>query len=125
MTADEEPSLEGWAPEPSEALPLARIVDLAFDYRGNTTVVRTDGAELEGYVFNRNADVPEPFIQMLDAGGGGPITVRYSEIRTIRFAGKDTAAGNSYAAWLRRKAEERAGTPATSPTLDAHASTPR
>jgi hypothetical protein len=107
MSDAEALSLEGWCPEPSEALPLARIVDLAFDYRGNTTVVRTDGVELEGYLFNRNAEVPEPFIQMFDAGGGGPITVRYSEIRTIRFSGKDTAAGNSYAAWLRRKATDR------------------
>jgi hypothetical protein len=117
MSAAEEPSLEGWAPEPSEALPLARIVDLAFDYRGNTTVVRTDGVELEGYVFNRNAEVPEPFIQMFDAGGGGLITLQYSEIRTIRFTGKDTAAGNSYAAWLRRKAAERG---AEAPADDDH-----
>ncbi len=125
VTVDEEQSLEGWAPEPSEALPLARIVDLAFDYRGNTTVVKTDGAELEGYIFNRNADAPEPFIQVFDTGGVGPITIRYAEIRTIRFTGKDTAAGNSYAAWLRRKAEERAAPTADPLAHDDHTSTRR
>ena len=50
-----EKTLEGWAPEPDAELPLARIVELAFDYRGNTTVVRRDGTELYGYVFNRDA----------------------------------------------------------------------
>ena len=48
-----EKTLEGWAPEPDAEFPLARIVDLAFDYRGNTVVVRRDGTELYGYVFNR------------------------------------------------------------------------
>jgi len=100
-------SLEGWVPEISEALPLARVIDLAFDYRGNTTVVLADGTDIHGYVFNRDADAAEPFIQMFDAAGAGPSTIRYAEIRTIRFTGKDTAAGNSYAAWLRRRSEEQ------------------
>jgi hypothetical protein len=105
---DDEPSLEGWAPEPGPALALGRIVDLAFDYRGNTTVVKTDGSELEGYVFNRTAEVAEPFLQMFDGAGEGPIRIPYREIRTIRFTGKDTAAGTSYTAWLRRREQERA-----------------
>lgn len=104
-----EPSLEGWAPEPSEALPLARIVDLAFDYRGNTTVVRRDGTEIEGYVFNRNADVAEPYLELFDTEGRGPIRIPYAEVRTIRFTGRDTAAGRSYAAWLARREVERGG----------------
>jgi hypothetical protein len=103
----EEPTLEGWSPEPGPALPLARIIDLAFDYRGNVTVVRANGGEVEGYLFNRNAEAPAPFVQVIDVHGGGPLRIPYAEIRTIRFTGKDTAAGNSYAAWLRRRAEER------------------
>jgi hypothetical protein len=103
VSSMEEPSLEGWDPEPSDALPLARIVDRAFDYRGNTTIVKTDGTQLEGYLFNRNEDVPEPFVQIFDVNSDGPVRIRYSEIRTIRFTGRDPAAGSSYAAWLRRK----------------------
>ena len=90
-----EKTLEGWAPEPDAELPLARIVELAFDYRGNTTVVRRDGTELYGYVFNR------------DAEGGGPYRIPFAEVRTIHFTGKDTAAGKSYAAWLARKQAEK------------------
>ena len=99
----DEITLEGWAPEVGGDLSLASIIDRAFDYRGNVTVVKVDGAELVGFLFNRNADAPEPFVQMFDLDGAGPLTISYHAIRTIRFTGRDTAAGNSYAAWLRAK----------------------
>ena len=108
MTPGPEGSLEGWAPEGDGEVPLPEIVERAFDYRGNVTVVKTDGEQLDGYVFNRNADVPEPFVQMFDLAGAGPLTIPYSAIRTIRFTGKDTAAGNAYAVWLKRKEQQKA-----------------
>ena len=108
--------LEGWAPEPDAELPLAHIVELAFDYRGNTTLLRRDGTELHGYVFNRDADAPVPYLEMFDAEGGGPHRVPYSEVRTIHFTGKDTAAGKSYAAWLARKQSEKAERAAGQPS---------
>ena len=97
-----EPLLEGWTPGPDVA--LSEVIDRAFDYRGNVTVERRDGTEVTGYLFNRNAHARPPFVQMFDAAGDGPITIAYADIRAIRFTGKDTAAGNSYAAWLERKA---------------------
>ncbi len=106
MVDQPEQSLEGWTPAVGPELPLPRVIDLAFDYRGNTTVVRTDGTKLDGYIFNRDAEAPEPFIQMFDLAGAGPLRILYSEIQTIRFTGKDTAAGNSYAAWVQRKKRE-------------------
>jgi hypothetical protein len=122
---DEDRSLEGWTPEPSAELPLSRIIDLAFDYRGNATVVKLDGTEVHGYIFNRNAEAPDPFIQMFDADGAGPIKIRYAEIRTVRFTGKDTAAGKSYAAWLERREQEKAGKAAGGRAHDDHASSRR
>ena len=111
-----EKTLEGWAPEPGPDLPLARIVELAFDYRGNTTVLMRDSTTLHGYVFNRDVDTPAPYLEMFDAEGGGPYRISYSDVRTIHFTGKDTAAGKSYAAWLARKQAERAGPAAGPPT---------
>jgi hypothetical protein len=102
-------TLEGWMPEIGPGLSLQEVIDKAFDFRGNVTVVRTDGSETEGYLFNRNADAPVPFVQMFDLSGEGPHTIPYREIRAIRFTGRDTAAGNSYAAWLRAKEAARAG----------------
>ena len=110
-----EKTLEGWAPEPDAEMPLAHIVELAFDYRGNTTVVKRDGTELHGYVFNRDSDAPVPYLEMFDAEGGGPYRVPYAEVRTIHFTGKDTAAGKSYAAWLARKQVEKVGRAANPP----------
>ena len=44
------------------------------------------------------------------SAGAGPYTIPYGEIRAIRFTGRDTAAGNSYAAWLRAKEAAKAAT---------------
>jgi hypothetical protein len=97
------PELEGWVPGPD--VPLATIIDHAFDYRGNVSVDLRDGRTVSGYVFNRDARTRQPFIEMFDTAGDGPITIPCEDIRTIRFTGKDTAAGNSYAAWVERKAQ--------------------
>ncbi len=97
----EAPTREGWAP-PEDA-DLALVIEHAFDYRGDVTVLRHDGGEVVGYLFNRDRDAAEPFIQIFPTGEEGATTIPYAAIRTIRFTGKDTAAGNSYAAWLRRK----------------------
>lgn len=100
----EEGNLQGWAPEIRDAATLADVVDRAFDYRGDVTLVRTDGTEIVGYLSNRDPDASEPYVQMFEAsGGGGLLTIPYRDIRAIRFTGRDTAAGNSYAAWLRTR----------------------
>ena len=106
-------SLEGWVPEVGQYLTLAEVVEFAFDYRGNTTIVKADGQEVVGYIFNRNSYGPEPFIEYFAENGEGPFTLRYSEITNVKFTGKDTAAGNSWKAWLERKEREKAEKAAT------------
>ena len=83
---------------------LGDVIDRAFDYRGDVTLLTAGGRELVGYVYNREAHGQPPYLQMFDADGASH-TFRYSEVRAIRFTGKDTAAGKSYDAWVRRKAE--------------------
>ena len=102
-----ERTLEGWDPGPLEGEALDKAVERAFDYRGDVTVVTHDGTELIGYLFNRNADAAVPFVQLLERAGGDPVTVPYADIRAVAFTGKDTAAGNSYAAWLRAREAAR------------------
>jgi hypothetical protein len=104
----EEKSLEGWAPAIPDTAALAEVVDRAFDYRGDVTLVLSDGRQVDGYLFNRDRDVAEPFVQVFERDGGPPATIPYARIRSIRFTGKDTAAGNSYAAWLRLRQAARA-----------------
>jgi len=115
-------SLEGWVPDVGQYLTLEEVVEFAFDYRGNTTIVKRDGTEIIGYIFNRNTYVAEPFLEYFDESGEGPFTLRYAEVTNIKFTGKDTAAGNSWKAWLERKEREKAERAATRsvPDPDPH-----
>jgi hypothetical protein len=101
-------SLQGWVPEIGAYLTLEEVIEHAFDYRGNTTIVTRDGSTVVGYIFNRDATAPEPFIQYFDEAGEGPFTLRYADVATIKFTGKDTAAGNSWKAWIERREREKA-----------------
>ena len=116
---DERGPLEGWDPAVGVEVSLEEVVERAFDYRGDVTVIRRDGTEVIGYLFNRDAEVPERFVQMFDHAGDGPFTIPYAEIRTIRFTGKDTAAGKSYEAWVRRKTERPTATAASDSAREA------
>jgi hypothetical protein len=111
MTQDER-TLEGWDPGLVEGTALAEVVERAFDYRGDVTIVRRDGAELVGYLFNRDSESATPFVQIFAAAGGDPLTIPYADIRSIRFTGRDTAAGTSYAAWLRSREAAKAASSA-------------
>jgi hypothetical protein len=98
----DEKSLEGWVPALGEEAKLEQVVDLAFDYRGDVTVTLDSGRALVGYVYNRDGEVPDPYLQMFDPSGDSHV-IRYADIRAVAFTGKDTASGKSYEAWLRRK----------------------
>lgn len=102
----EERSLEGWAPRVGDEVTLAQVIDLAFDYRGDVTIVLADGRSLTGYVYNRDRDAADPYLMVFDPGGASH-TVRYADVRTIRFTGRDTAAGASYEAWRQRKGKSQ------------------
>ena len=67
----DESTLEGWTPEITDARTRAEVIDRAFDYRGDVTVVMHDGTEVVGYLFNRNADTAVPFVQLFQRAGGG------------------------------------------------------
>ena len=101
-------SRQDWVPEIGPDLSIGDVVEHAFDYRGNTTIVKTDGTEVVGYVFNREAAGPAPYLQYFDESGEGPFTLRYSEIANIKFTGRNTAAGNSWKAWVERREREKA-----------------
>ena len=104
-------------PSSDAEMPLAaEVVELAFDYRGNTTVVRS-GTAPRSTATSSTATRTRPCRSSRCSmpSGGGPYRVPYAEVRTIQFTGKDTAAGKSYAAWLARKQAEKAGRAAGPP----------
>jgi hypothetical protein len=111
VTAEPEASLQGWDPGVVEGAALAEVIERAFDYRGDVTIVRRDGAAIVGYLYNRDAEAPAPYVQVFERDGAA-LTVPYADIRAVRFTGRDTAAGNSYAAWLRSREAAKAARPA-------------
>jgi hypothetical protein len=114
MAVEQERSLEGWDPGLVDGPDLAFVVERAFDYRGDVTVVHRNGHEVVGYLFNRDVDAGEPFVQLFPRDGGDAVTIVYADIASIRFTGRDTAAGNSYAAWLRSREAVKVAKPASS-----------
>jgi hypothetical protein len=99
----QEASREGWAPVIGRDASLEDVIDEAFDYRGDVTLVLQDGRTLVGYVYNRDRYATPPFLLVFDPAGASH-TIRYADVRSIAFTGKDMAAGKSYEAWRKRRA---------------------
>jgi hypothetical protein len=106
-TATGADSLEGRVFRPSSQAELAEAVELAFDYRGDVTVELTSGESIVGYLFNRDAAGPDPWIELFPADDPGPRRIAYTKIASLAFTGEDTANGRSWEAWVSKKESER------------------
>ena len=71
---------------------IDELVEAAFQYRGDVTVVTDDGRSLTGYLFNRDARAREPFVQMFEAGSGDEVSIPYRVIVDVLLTGRDAAA---------------------------------
>ncbi len=101
-------SLEGWDAPVATAEERAAAIEHAFDYRGDITVGTADGRTVEGYVFDRQADGPEPRFRLVTAAGER-VDLRYDEVARLNFTGKDAAHGKSFETWVRKYAEKMRG----------------
>jgi len=97
-------SLEGWVPELVNETELREALEKAFDYRGDVTVTRRDGVAIEGYLFDRvsGPTLSASFVRILPKSGGGRVKVAYSQVAHLAFSGRDTAAGKSWEAWVKK-----------------------
>ena len=85
---------------------VSQAIEKAFDYRGDVTITTTDGRVLEGYVFDRR---PGESLRLLPKdGGGSKVTIAYSDVADLQFSGRDTAAGKSWEAWVKKYHERKA-----------------
>lgn len=91
----------------SDALRVEAI-EQAFDYRGDVTLHTADGQTVEGYIFDRRADAPQPYLRLVPSNGGEQITLLYKDLVKIEFSGRDTAAGKSWESWVKKYNEKRA-----------------
>ena len=96
--------LEGSVPQLATPDEVRSALEQAFDYRGDVLITRKDGESIEGYVFDRRsgATLEDSLVRLLPKTGGGKISVRYSDIASLAFTGRDMAAGNSWDSWVRQ-----------------------
>ncbi|HVO57927.1 MAG TPA: hypothetical protein VMT51_09555 [Dongiaceae bacterium] len=101
--------LEGWVPELVTESELREALEKAFDYRGDVTLTRKDGSKVEGYLFDRvtGPTLSASFIRILPKDGGARLKIAYAEIAALAFTGRDTAAGKSWEAWVRKYWEKK------------------
>ena len=88
---------------------LKTVLDAAFEYRGDVTLIRRDGTEITGFLFDRRSEITieQSLVRILEPTASVPLNVPYSQIAEVRFSGRDTAAGKSWENWVRRYAEKK------------------
>jgi uncharacterized protein YdbL (DUF1318 family) len=104
-------NLEGWIPQFATDAEIRAALEKAFDYRGDLTLTLKNGERIEGYIFDRKNDgatLAECNLRMIPKGNVEKIRVAYSDIAALAFTGKDTAAGKSFEAWVKKYHEKKA-----------------
>ena len=106
----EHENLQGRVWEAATEEELREGLEKAFDYRGDVTIKRRDGTSVEGYIFDRRAGatLADSCVRLLPKGGAGKLAISYADIAGIGFSGRDTAAGKSWEAWVRKYQEKKA-----------------
>jgi len=101
--------LQGWIPELAREEDLREALEKAFDYRGDVTITRKDGAKIEGYIFDRvtGQTLNTSFVRLLPKDSNQRIKISYGEIAALAFTGRDTAAGKSWEAWVKKYWERK------------------
>ena len=106
----ERETVEGWIPELATEAELREALEKAFDYRGDVTLTTKDGKKIEGYIFDRISGpaLASSFVRLMPANSNGRLKVSYADIAALAFTGRDTAAGKSWEAWVRKYWEKKA-----------------
>lgn len=106
----EHEQLEGWIPQLASEEELRRALEKAFDYRGDITITRKDGSKIEGYVFDRRsaANLKDSVVRLYAKDSSQKIAISYGDITALAFTGRDTAAGKSWEAWMKKYAAKKA-----------------
>lgn len=93
-----------------EELELKDALEKAFDFRGDVTLTRKDGSTVEGYIFDRRggASLADSVVRLYPKDQTGKVSVSYADIAGLEFTGRDTAAGKSWEAWVKKYFEKKA-----------------
>jgi hypothetical protein len=104
-------NLEGWIPSISSDAEIREALEKAFDYRGDLTITLKSGAKVEGYVYDRKlkgSSLAECFARVMPKDSSEKLLIPFSDVAALAFTGRDTAAGKSFAAWVKKYNEKKA-----------------
>ena len=106
----ERENLEGWIPSLATATEIQDALEKAFDYRGDVTLTRRDGTEVQGYLFDRRTgpSLETSFVRVIPTTSKERLSIPYTEITRVVFSGRDTAAGKTFEAWVKKYWEKKA-----------------
>jgi 3D (Asp-Asp-Asp) domain-containing protein len=106
----ERENLEGWIPALASEEEIREALEKAFDYRGDVTLTLKDGNTINGYIFDRRtgATLANSALRVIPANERTKVTISYSDIAALAFTGRDTAAGKSFDAWVKKYWEKKA-----------------
>ena len=102
--------LEGWIPQLATEEEIRAALEKAFDYRGDVTITRKDGSRIEGYLFDRRSasTLKDSVVRLFPKTANEKISISYADIVALAFTGRDTAAGKSWEAWMKKYAAKKA-----------------
>ena len=106
----ERENLEGWIPALATESEIREALEKAFDYRGDITITRKDGSQVSGYVFDRRtgSTLADSVVRLIPAAEKTKLNIPYSDISALAFTGRDTAAGRTFEAWVKKYWEKKA-----------------
>ena len=106
----ERENLEGWIPQLAGDEEIRTALEKAFDYRGDVSITLKSGEKIDGYIFDRRSgkSLTDSVIRLYPKSGNQKISISYAEIGALAFTGKDTAAGKSWEAWMKKYEEKKA-----------------
>ena len=102
--------LEGWIPQLASDEEIRVALEKAFDYRGDVTITRKDGSKIEGYHYDRRtaATLKDSIVRLFPKNANEKVFISYADIAALAFTGRDTAAGKSWEAWMKKYAQKKA-----------------
>lgn len=106
----ERENLEGWIPQLATDEEVRQALEKAFDYRGDVTITLKNGEKIDGYIFDRRTgkSLADSTVRLYPKTGNEKLKIAYSDIAALGFTGKDTAAGKSWEAWMKKYREKKA-----------------
>jgi hypothetical protein len=110
MEGREREQLEGWIPSLASDTEIREALEKAFDYRGDVSLTLRNGTVVHGYVFDRRtgSTLQDSAVRVIPSEQRTKLTIPYADIAALAFTGRDTAAGKTFDAWVKKYWEKKA-----------------